>query len=163
MSVWKVRVTYKSRQEALITVEADDYGSAHAAAQAAGEAAAPPGHDTFVDVVAQEGEPWVRFQYACRGADPTTIVLERATGHRFTKEDVTLLKERVASAGYAVLRHWNGEGIASVSIGCADEKPWEDAHRRINPAMDAEQARLRAILTAPRPEHIAAIPEPEEP
>lgn len=160
MSTWIVRVRHQSRQVNRITVEADGYEDAHERAQAQGEAAAPPGFDTYVDVISQEGEPWVQSVYACRGAYPTTIVCQRATGHYFTEADVALLKERVAAAGYTVREHWNGAPSSGVSIGCAEEREWESANRHVNPAMDAEQARLRLILTAPRPDHIAAIPEP---
>lgn len=90
--------------------------------------------------MAQLGEPWA---YCCGWYDlhgpGKVIVVDRADGNAYTKEDIVILRQRLESIGLTVQDSWNGAGCGQVSFECTGRN-----------GVDQLTTEQLAILLAPR-------------
>lgn len=112
---WRVRVATKYVHE--VEVEAKDWGDARMVASQMLPPTDEP-HYIDTDVLLQLGEPWVSGGWVRLHSVKDVAVFDRAHGHKFTGQDVAILKIRLESLGLTVTDSWNGKGTNTVSFRC---------------------------------------------
>ena len=68
----------------------------------------------------RDPHPWLNFicWYDLHGPGDV-IVAEPATGHLFTENDITIIKQRLSALNLTVEDHWNGAGSRTASFKCS--------------------------------------------
>lgn len=131
MPEWDVEVKWQYTET--VRVEAGTPAEARAEAIHRAGQLGVAGEVTDARPLVQHGEPWVhslsrKGWYDLHGRTPghDVVVINRAYGHTFTEEDVTLLRDRLNAMGYKVAEHWNGARCGTVSIKCEGRPKGED-------------------------------------
>ena len=118
---WKVVVKATIRHQLEVVVVAKDWSEARELSfiEARNKLKLPKTASIDGDCI-QLGEPWVYSQgwYDLHGPS-NVIVAKRATGNRFTREDIDLLSTRLNKIGFTVVDKWNGVGCPEGSFRCS--------------------------------------------
>lgn len=145
MKRYRVKVTQRRTVE--VEVESPDVYSAQLdAIHLVGRKSldeAPLSSQVDFGTMRQLGEPWLHECGWCDLHGPGDVfICRRSIGNRFTREDVELLKLRIAQVlRVVVVDDWNGAGCESVSVRCRGRSGVSQITK--------EQS---AAISAPRPE-----------